>query len=154
MGVCITNVYSVILDCGSPNRCSIPLPRQNQEQTSERRWRVPAGASPGTFLCLRHGRTYVRSEQHVHPVPEIRPQGSPVPQLWVIDAVCAHENCGRQHTIYTAREDDWSHIVRLILEPTPIVVPCGDHNLIWRRDLMQGTEIAYEPAGSEATHAA
>jgi hypothetical protein len=154
MGICKTNVYSVILDCGSPNKCSIPLPRQSREQTAMRQWRVPAGAWPATFLCLKHRRAYVRSEQHVHPVDEIRPEGSPVPQLWVIGVVCAHENCRGQHTIYTARENDRSQVVRLVLEPSPIMVPCGDHNLIWRQDLMQVTEIAYESASSEATQVA
>jgi len=73
----------------------------------------------------------------------MRPQGLPIPQLWRIECECAHENCGTLHTIYTAREETWSKIVRLILEPTPIVVPCGDdHDLAWREDLMHGTEIA------------
>jgi hypothetical protein len=147
MSSAFTNVYSVILDCRSPgsrDECSIPLPRQSRGETSEDQWRLRVGTWPTTFLCLRHRRAFVRSELHVHPVAEIRPPGLPVPQMWVIKALCGHENCGEPHTIYTAREEDWSQVVRSILEPTPIVVPCGNHALVWREDLMHRTEIAYD----------
>lgn len=146
MNAAFTVVYSVILDChapGSRDNCSIPLPRQGPLGTFEGQQRQPLGGWPATFLCLLHGRMCVRSADSVRIRQEIHPPGQPVPSLWTIESRCAHKDCGKLHTVYTAREGDWSTIVRLILERGPIV-PCGDHDLAWREDLMHGTETAYE----------
>jgi hypothetical protein len=63
--------------------------------------------------------------------------------MWKIECECAHENCGTQHTIYTARAPDRETILKAIARKNPAIA-CGDHNLLWREDLMRLTEFAYD----------
>jgi hypothetical protein len=94
---------------------------------------------PATFLCLRHGRSFVRFPPNTFPLEARRPDRDRE-SLWRIQCVCAHENCGQSHTMYAARERHWTTIMRVILATNPKLL-CGDHELVWREDLMSGIEI-------------
>jgi hypothetical protein len=140
-------VYSVNLDCNAPGQeylCHIPLPRRSPLGIFEGQHNLSIGDWPATFLCLLHARSFFRLADSVRHETEVRVRNRPVPSLWRIECECAHENCGRPHTIYTARAPDWNTIVRLILERDP-TVSCGAHSLVWREDLMHGTEFAHDP---------
>jgi hypothetical protein len=62
--------------------------------------------------------------------------------LWQIVSECGHEDCGRPHTTYADKAQDWATLVKLILIATPSI-RCGDHSLVWRGDLMRGVEFAH-----------
>jgi hypothetical protein len=139
--------FSVVLGCPHPedkSPCYIPLPRQSLLGTFEGQHCLPKGEWPATFLCLRHGRAFVCFPDSIHLEIDIRLPGQPVSSLWRIECECAHENCGKLHSIYTAGEKDWPTIVRRILRRNPLV-PCCDHKLLWREDLMRGTEYPHSP---------
>lgn len=139
--------HCVILGCPVRDErlpCSIPLPRQSQLGIYEGLHYRPTSEWQEIFLCLRDARSFVCSPRNIHLQVEQRPPHLPVPPLWMIECECGHKNCGKPHTIYTAREKDWPAIVRLILERDPSV-RCDGHDLVWREDLMRGTEIAHDP---------
>jgi hypothetical protein len=139
--------HSVILGCPhleGAQPCYIPLPLQSPLGKYEGLRYQPMGEWPLVFLCLWHARVYECRPDSIHLETDMRLPGQPVSPLWRIECDCAHENCGKLHTIYTAREKDWPTIVRLILKRNPIV-PCGDHDLVWREDLMRGTEYPHIP---------
>lgn len=137
--------FAVRLEC--PRRdlyCNIPLPHQSPLGIYEGQRYRPTGEWPATFLCLRHGRSFECFPDSVHLEAETRVPNQPVPPLWRIGCVCGHENCGRQHAIYTARMPSGLEIVRRILITNPNV-PCDGHPFEWREDLMRPIEIAHEP---------
>ena|ERR1035437_10023036 len=142
-----STLYSVVLDCGVPGEeylCHIPLPRQSPLGIFEGQHSLSIGDWPATFLCLRHARSFLCSADSVRLETEVRGRDRPVPSLWKIECECAHENCGRLHTIYTARIPDWPTIVTRTLKTNPKPkVPCAGHDLVWREDLMLGEEFAH-----------
>ena len=140
--------HEFVVRLGCPNRegeqkCSIPLPRQSLLGIYEGLKYRPTGEWPETFLCVRHARVFVCSIDSVDLDLEMRGLDELVSPMWRIECQCAHENCGRLHTIYTGRMPDWPSIVRRILKTNPSV-PCSDHDLVWREDLMRATEIAHD----------
>jgi hypothetical protein len=139
-----THVHCVSLDCpaGDDEYCYIPLPRQSPLGIYEGQHYQPTGEWPVTFLCRRHGTVSVDLPDSVHLTAEPMVPGLPVPPLWRIDCECAHENCGRMNTIYTARAPDREALLKGIARKNP-TVPCGDHNLVWREDLIQLTDFAF-----------
>lgn len=141
-----TTVHCVRFNCpaGDNQYCYIPLPLRSPIGIYEGQIYQPTGDWPATFLCLRHGQVSVDLPDSVRLEVEPRVPGQPVPQMWRIEAECAHENCGRLHTIYTARAPDRETILRAIARWNPTIV-CGDHNLIWRDDLMQLTRFEFGP---------
>ena len=137
--------FSVVLGCPHPEGqppCYIPLPRQSPLGIYEGLLYRPMGEWPLTFLCLPHGRVYECWPDSIHLEVDMRLPGQPVSPLWKIECECAHDNCGRIHTLYTGQITDWPSIVRQILGTNPRV-PCGDHALLCREDLMRPTEIAH-----------
>jgi hypothetical protein len=73
----------------------------------------------------------------------VRGPYQPVSPLWQIECACGHEGCEARHTIYTGRMPTWPSIVRRILKTNP-KAQCGDHDLLWREDLLSGTEFAHK----------
>ncbi len=143
----LPRVYSVNLRCADPGLeylCQIPLPRRSPLGIFEGQYSLSMGDWPATLLCLRHGRSFSHWADSVRLETEVRVRNRPVPSLWKIECECAHENCGKPHAIYTARAPDWATILARILGTKP-TVPCGDHSLVWREDLMHGTEFAHNP---------
>jgi hypothetical protein len=140
-----THVHCVKMDCpaGDDQYCYIPLPHQSPLGIIADRQYQPIGEWPATFLCLRHGRVFIYWPYSILHEIEPRVPGEPVPPLWQIECECAHENCGKLHTIYTARAPDRETVLKAIARRNPTIV-CGDHNLIWREDLMRLTEFPYE----------
>lgn len=140
-----THVHCVKTNC--PERddqlCYIPLPHQSPLGIFANRQYQPIGEWPATFLCLRHGQVSVHWPDSIRYEIEPRVPGQPVPQMWQIEIECAHENCGRLHTIYTARAPDRRTILRSIARWNP-TIPCGDHKLIFGENLIRLTEFAHE----------
>lgn len=134
--------YAVRLDCCAEENPRDPkhivLPHQSQLGTFEYRQYLLSDEWPVTFLCLRHGQSFVCSEANLR--LEAKTPLQDRPSLWRIQCVCAHENCGQSHTMYAARERHWTTIMRVILATNPKLL-CGDHELVWREDLMSGIEI-------------
>jgi hypothetical protein len=140
------NLCVVILGCpdSDPNNpCRIALPLRIPRGKCDDQHSLPIDAWPATFLCLHHGLVSVRQPHNVRRFDEILDQDQPMPSLWKIECVCAHENCSRPHTIYASREKDWEGIVKAIIRCTP-KIPCEGHDLVWREDLMRPTEIAHD----------
>jgi hypothetical protein len=139
-----SSIHCVKMNCpaGDNQFCNIPLPLQSPIGIYADRQYQPIGEWPVTCLCLRHGLVSAYWLDSIHHEIEMMALGQPVPQMWQIECECAHENCGKLHTIYTARAPDWETILRAIARWNPNV-PCGDHILIWRKELMRGTEFAY-----------
>jgi hypothetical protein len=139
-----THVHCVKMNCpdGDNQFCYIPLPLQSPLGIYVGQQYQPMGGWPATFLCLRHGRASAYWPDSIRHEIEPMVLGQPVPQMWKIECECAHENCGTLHTIYTARAPDWETILKAVAKWNPNV-PCGDHLLIWTKELMRGTEFAY-----------
>jgi hypothetical protein len=142
-----THVHCVKMSCpdGDNQYCYIPLPLQSPLGIYAGQQYQPTGEWPATFLCLRHGRASAYWPDSIHHEFEPRVPGEPVPPLWKIECECALDNCGTRHTIYTARAPDWATIVKAIARWHP-TVSCGDHDLVWREDLMREIEFAYDPS--------
>lgn len=140
-----TTVHCIRTTCpdGDNQFCYIPLPLQSPLGRYEDQQYRPTGEWPATFLCLRHGQLSVDSPASIHPEIEPRVQGQPVPPMWMIEAECAHENCGKLHTIYTARAPDRETVLKQIGRLNP-AIPCRNHNLVWREDLLKMTEFPFE----------
>lgn len=140
-----THAYCVTLNCpyGDNEYCYTPLPLQSPLGIYEDQQYRPIGEWPATFLCLRHGLASSYWPDSIHLLTEPRVQGLPVPQLWKIECECARENCRKLHTIYTARAPDPETVLKLIARRNPALV-CGDHNLIWRDDLIRLTQFAFD----------
>ncbi len=138
---------AVWLDCSDQRRpdekCSIFLPHQSPLGTFRGQVRQPTGEWPAVFLCLRHGRSCVRSADSIRLDVEVLAPHQPVHSLWRIECRCGHNSCGAARTIYIGRMQNWEKIVQVILESRP-TVPCGDHDLTWREDLMRGVEFAHD----------
>jgi len=139
-----THVHCVKMNCadGDNQFCYIPLPLQSPLGIYAGHQFQPTSNWPATFLCLRHGRASVYGLDSIHHEFEPRVPGQPVPPLWQIECECARENCGTLHTIYTARAPKWGTILTAIAIKNPLV-PCGDHVLVWNKDLMCGTDISF-----------
>jgi hypothetical protein len=139
--------YAVWLDCfdrGEPDeKCNIFLPHQSPLGIFEDQQRQPTGEWPAVFLCLGHGQSCVRPADSIRLDVEVLAPHQPMPPFWRIECECGHENCGKRHTIYTARMLDWPSIARRILKTNPSV-PCDSHDLVWREELMWGTSFAHE----------
>lgn len=140
-----THVYCIKTGCPAVDDqyCYIPLPLQSPLGIYADQQYQPTGEWPATFLCLRHGRVSVDWPDSIHLETEPRFPGQPVPPLWRIECECAHQNCGRTHSIYTARAPDPETILKAISRRNP-TIPCDDHILVWRDDLMSLNEFAYE----------
>lgn len=110
--------------------CCIFLPHPNLAEKAEYQRNQPTENRTALFLCLRHGTVCVRDSYSVHlePVPTGQDQ-SDYP-FWEIECVCARENCGRRHSIYTGGKENPATIEARILKLNP-AIPCGEHNLIW-----------------------
>ena len=139
-----TQVHCVKMGCpvGDDQYCYIPLPLQSPLGKYADQKYQPMGKWPSAFLCLRHGRVSVDWPDSIRHGIEPRVPGQPVPQLWQIECECAHENCGTLHTIYTARAPDRETVLKCIARWNPTLA-CGDHNLIWREDLIRLTEFPF-----------
>lgn len=135
-----SKVYSIRFDC-MPSQleslCHIPLPHGSPLGRYEPLRFEPADGWPATFLCLRHGHACVRSPDDIRSDLETRIPGAPPSPVWLIGCTCVHENCGRRHTIYASGAPTWPEVWRRILKLSPRI-PCGDHDLEWRKDLMRG----------------
>ena len=79
--------------------CRIFLPFQSPAGKYGGLQYLPNGTWPATFVCLRHGTAGLRWAAEVHPVPPSWDPGGKAPTFWEIEARCAHENCGKPHTI-------------------------------------------------------
>ena len=118
--------------------CSIPLPHETPLGRYEGQQYQPTGIWPVTFLCLRHGISALHSSQDVRlDVEPVSPEGD-LPVFWTIEATCAHENCDKMHTIYTARMPAAPELVSRLMRTTP-AIPCDGHDLVWREDLIRAT---------------
>jgi len=141
-----TVVYSVRFDC-TPTPleplCHLPLPHHSPLGAYEGSHYRPTDAWPATFLCLRHGLACERSPQEIQSDLEVRTPGAPVPPMWRIACTCAHQNCGKRHTIYAARLPGFPEVARRILKLAPRI-PCGDHLLECRIDLMRGAVFGHD----------
>jgi len=124
--------------------CYFFLPRRSRLGTFEHPRRLPTGEWPLTFLCLRHERSSVCSLANIRPEAEMLTQGRPILPMWWIEVVCAHESCGRSQSIYAGGTSDWQAIVGRILETEP-QVPCGDHYLVWREELIRHEMLPHDP---------
>jgi len=132
--------YAVQLECGKPDDpCCIFLPPQNPIEIFDSQQGPPTGEWRVVFLCFRHWQAYVHSAQGVSLEVYMLPQPQPIPPFWEIRVECAHENCGRPHTIYGAALPDLPTIVTRILRVNPIV-PCEGHDLVWNKERIQGTQ--------------
>lgn len=117
-------------------KCSIPLPHQSPLGIYEDQKYRPTGTWPATFLCLRHGISGLHSAQDIRLDTLLSPPGEGLPTSWEIEVSCAHENCGKVHTIYTARMPSFPELADRLMRITP-AIHCDGHDLIWRRDLIQ-----------------
>jgi hypothetical protein len=137
--------HSMILGCSDQvvQSCSIPLPQQSPLGIYEHLHFLSMGEWPLVFLCLRHMRLSVRFPDNIHLVQEMKPLGQRTSPLWKIECQCARENCGEIHTFYTGGMPDWPSIRQRLLKTTPKVV-CGDHDLLWREELMHCTEYPHD----------
>jgi hypothetical protein len=139
--------YAVSLDCfdrGTPGvPCSVFLPLRSRLGTFEHQQRQPTDEWPATFLCLRHGRSLIRSVDDIHLDAEMLDPHQPASPAWRIECECGHRNCGRLHTIYIGRMPDWPTIVLRILRTNPCIV-CGSHDLIWQKVLMHGFPTTHD----------
>lgn len=139
-------VYSIRCDC-APSQleplCHIPLPHGSPLGKYASLHYQAGDGWPATFLCLRHGSACVRSPEDIRSDLEMRTPGSPPSPVWLIGCVCVHPNCGRRHTIYATGATSWADVWRRVLKLSPRV-PCGDHDLQWRKDLMRGAVLAHD----------
>ena len=135
---------AVLLDCSDDplQPCCIFLPHQTPLGTHDNQLHPPIGTWNAMFLCLAHEQACPRSERNVGLEPYMLDQREPIPPFWQIEYECGRENCGMPHTIYTGGPSDFSKIVSRILRTSP-AVPCGDHNVVWKKELMQGTFRAH-----------
>jgi len=150
--------YAVRLDCfDSGNRCapcSIFLPHRSRLGIFENQESQPTDKWPATFLCLRHGRSFVRPVNSIHLDAEMLDPHQPPSPMWRIECECGHKHCGRLHAIYIGRMPDWPTIVLRILRSNPSIL-CGSHDLVWQRELMHGfpteddlpSELPFEAEG-------
>lgn len=125
---------------GHDPECSIPLPLETPLGRYEGQQYQPTGIWPATFLCLRHGTSGLYSSQDVHlNIEPVSPEGD-LPVFWTIEATCDHENCGRMHTIYTARMPSFPELIDRLVRTTP-AIPCDGHPLVWSADRIQAASI-------------
>ena len=140
-----TVVHCVKMNCPAADDqyCYVPLPIQSPLGIYAGQQYQPMGEWPATFLCLRHGRVSAYWPDSIHQEIEPMVPGQPVPQMWRIECECAHENCGKLHTIYTARAPDRETIWKAVAQKNPAIV-CGDHVLPWRKELSRLTESLFQ----------
>lgn len=141
----MTHVFRVRLNCPEKNNdlCSIPLPLESPLGIYDGQQYRATGEWPAIFLCLLHGRAFAYQPDSIHLETEARGLGQLVPQMWKIECECAHENCGMIHTIYTARAPDRERVLKSIARWNP-AIPCGDHHLVWRDELIRLTDFAFD----------
>ncbi len=141
-----TVVYSIQFDC-TPTQlepaCHLPLPHRSPLGSYGSQQFEPGEYWPANFLCSRHGLACVRSPEDIRSDLETRLPGAPVPPMWRIACICAHKDCGREHTFYAARMPNWQELARRIVKLSPRI-PCGDHNIEWRIDLLRGSTYAHD----------
>jgi hypothetical protein len=136
--------HFVNLDCSMSRggKCSVVLPLQSPLGTVAGLSYLREDTWPAVFLCLRHGRACICSDEHRD--QRIRTTSLSLLPLWQIVCECGHEGCGRSHTSYTDKARDWATLAKLILVAPPSI-RCGDHVLIWREELMRGTAYPHGP---------
>jgi hypothetical protein len=122
--------YAVRLDCCADENPRDPkhivLPYQSLLGIFEYPRRQLSDEWPATFLCLRHGRSFVCSEANFR--LEAKTPVQDRPSVWRIQCVCAQEGCGVHRTIYSPREREWANVLKLIAMHDP-KVDCNGHNL-------------------------
>jgi len=116
--------------------CRIFLPPQSLLGIYEGLRYRPTGMWPASFLCLRHGRSFLRGSDDVHPGIEY----SPIPHLYEVEAGCGQENCERQHTLFAAREASSTDARDRVLGNKPAIV-CNGHDLLWTDNQVKVTQI-------------
>lgn len=131
--------HMMILPCS----CSIPLPRRSHLGTFESLECQPMGEWPQVFLCLRHGQAFECLPDSIHFEADMRLPGQRVSPLWRIECVCGEENCATRHEFYTGRMPNWDSILEWLLMSQP-KVPCGDHTIVWKKNLIAWEEFAHE----------
>jgi hypothetical protein len=127
-------VYAVDMDCGL--NCRIFLHFQSPAGKYGGTKYLPNGTWPATFVCLQHGPVSLRSAAEVHPAPPTWDPKGKAPTFWEIEARCAYENCGKQHTIYAAHQPNVDVLIGALVRSRPSIC-CGEHEPIWRADRIQ-----------------
>jgi hypothetical protein len=118
------------------------LPLRSLLGTFEHPLRQPTGEWPLVFVCLRHGQSFVCSLANVRPESEMLAQGLPIPPMWAIGVVCAHEHCGRLHAIYAGGTFDGREIERVALKKS-VPMRCSDHAFVWPEELTTIEELPH-----------
>ena len=137
--------YAIRLDCCADenphNPLHIVLPHRSLLGTFEHPQYQLSGEWPATFLCLRHGQSFVCSEANFH--LEGQTPGLDQPPVWRIECICARGDCQKSRTIYVGRMSTWEDIVSVLRRANPNVLCGAGHSLEWREDLMRYERIAY-----------
>src|SRR5271166_1755335 len=108
-------------ECGRPSF----LPRQNPSETTPSLDSQPNVEWSLIFLCISCGRVTV----HLDYRDDEATQPGPLPDLWRIECVCDHENCGKRSTICaTYDQDSLERDVRQLVIRRSAPVPCNDHS--------------------------
>ena len=136
--------YAVRLDCCAQqypaNPRHIVLPHRSLLGTFEYPLCQPSGEWPATFLCLRHGQSFVCSDSIFRLEAETPVQGQP--PLWRVQALCKHEGCEKMRTIFVGLQPDALAVRTKILKLLP-VVPCDGHSLEWAEGWIQVHLVAH-----------
>jgi hypothetical protein len=127
--------YAVRLECCAAenplNPMHIVLPHQSPLGMFEYPRYLLSREWPATFLCLRHGRSFVHSGSDLR-LERRRPDQNRL-HLWRIQSECGQENCGQPHTIYISQQSSIIELVDRIMDTKP-PIPCDGHELVWRED--------------------
>jgi hypothetical protein len=109
------------------------LPHQSPLGTLQGLENQPTPEWPIIFVCTDCGRV---SEHFWPPDDHAAPTGL-LPDLWRIECVCDHENCGKHRAIYaTYGEDSPGTDVRRILIRRSEPSPCSGHSFQLKEETM------------------
>jgi hypothetical protein len=121
------NQNEVSVPCITCRGCHRPkfLPRQNPLEIFEDPPNPPKAEWPIVFVCTVCGL----ASEHSWPPDDNVALSAQYPDLWRIESVCDHKNCGRHRAIYSTYdagvlEED----VRQILIRRSKPVPCNGHS--------------------------
>jgi hypothetical protein len=137
--------FAIDLDCSDAGKqpCYILLPHRSLLGTFENGVIQPKGGWPLTFLCLRHERVSVRSADSIRFSGPEPVRGLPF-LLWRVAYECGREDCGKRNVLHIGPERD-AETIKDRLTSQRYKVPCDNHSVEWRRELIRVRLLAHDP---------
>lgn len=123
------------------------LPRRSPLGTYGELQYQPTDAWPINFLCFHNGQVSQVPRGAIRPDTLVTEQ-IPTPgaaSLWQIQCECAHENCGKRHTIYSKYSTDAqpSDVGKLLFQPAQSIPCTSTHALEIRVDTVTADRLDF-----------